>query len=87
LLAGKLGHTKCLLFTQKVDYFHNSKKDPSDLNDELLKKELSSGINWILSFIRKQESDLLVPTSSTAEELSALIKFQKTMLQVISEDK
>jgi len=85
LLASKLGRTKRLLVMQMVDYFYKSKKDPADLNDELLKKELTSGISRILSFIRRQEADLLVPIYSTVEELAALIKFQSTLTQAISE--
>ena len=64
LLSRKLGRTKRQLVMEMVDYFYRSKKDPADLNDEALKKELSSGVNRILSFIRKQETDLLVPLYS-----------------------
>ncbi|RQP13837.1 MAG: hypothetical protein EAS52_18690, partial [Parapedobacter sp.] len=64
LLAQKLGRTKRQLVVQMVDYFYKSKKDPADLNDEVLKKELANGISRILSFIRKQEGDLLVPMYS-----------------------
>src|SRR5690606_10204797 len=46
----------------------------TDLNDEVLKKELSSGINRILSFIRKQENDLLVPLYNIVDELVAMTK-------------
>ncbi|MGE8424318.1 MAG: hypothetical protein ACN6PI_15890, partial [Sphingobacterium siyangense] len=45
LLSRKLGRTKRLLVMQMVDYFYKSKKDPADLNDEILKKELSSVVN------------------------------------------
>lgn len=38
LLSRKLGRTKRLLVMQMVDYFYKSKKDPADLNDEVLKK-------------------------------------------------
>lgn len=69
LLARKLGRTKRDIVMQMVDYFYKSKKDPSDLNDEVLKKELSSGINRILSFIRKQENDLLAPMYSALDQL------------------
>lgn len=69
LLARKLGRTKREIVMQMVDYFYKSKKDPSDLNDEVLKKELSSGINRILSFIRKQENDLLAPMYSALDQL------------------
>lgn len=61
-LALKLGRTKKLLFMEMVDYFHKSKKDPKDLNDEVLKKELVNGVNRIIAFIRRQESDFLLPS-------------------------
>lgn len=34
-LALKFGRSKLELFKQMVDYFDKSKKDPSDLNDEV----------------------------------------------------
>ncbi|WP_430613148.1 BfmA/BtgA family mobilization protein [Flavobacterium sp. JP2137] len=49
------------LFTQMVDYFYRSKKDPSDVGDEVLKKDLSSGLNRIISIIKQQEKDFLLP--------------------------
>lgn len=85
LLARKLGRTKRELVIQMVDYFYKSKKDPADLHDEMLKKELSSGISRILSFIRKQEGDLLVPIYSMASELSTLAKLQGTVTKAIAE--
>lgn len=85
LLARKLGRTKRELVIQMVDYFYKSKKDPADLNDEMLKKELSSGISRILSFIRKQEGDLLVPIYSMASELSTLAKLQGKVTKAIAE--
>jgi hypothetical protein len=60
-LADKLGHSKRDLFIQMVDYFDKSKKDPGDLNDDLLKKDISQGINRIISFIKTQEKDTLAP--------------------------
>lgn len=57
----KLGRTKRLVFSQMLDYFYRSKKDPLDLNDELLKREISNGINRVLSFVKRQESDFLLP--------------------------
>lgn len=83
LLSRKLGRTKRELFMQMVDYFYKSKKDPADLNDEVLKKELSSGISRILSFIRKQEGDMLVPMYSAMEELMAIAKAQSPLLKNI----
>lgn len=83
LLARKLGRTKRELFMQMVDYFYKSKKDPADLNDEVLKKELSNGISRILSFIRKQEGDMLVPMYSAMEELMTIAKAQSPLLKDI----
>ena len=60
-LVQQLRRSKKDLFCQMVDYFYRSKKDPSDPGDELLKRELSSGINRILSFIKQQEKDFLLP--------------------------
>jgi len=45
-----------------VDYFYKSKKDPLDLNDELLKNTLLKNHNSYISFIKSQEADLLIPT-------------------------
>lgn len=68
-LALKFGRTKILFFTQMVDYFDKSKKDPSDLNDEVLKKEIASGINRIISFFRSQEKEFLLPVLTNTSQL------------------
>lgn len=60
-LSEKFDRSKKELFGQMVDYFYRSKKDPDDSEDELLKRELSTGINRIISFIRQQEKDFLLP--------------------------
>jgi len=60
-IAEKLGRSKQDLLAEMVDYFYKSKKDPADLSDELLKKELGQGINRIISFIKVQEKDVLAP--------------------------
>lgn len=73
-LSTKHGRTKRLFFIQMVDYFYKSKKDPADLNDEVLKKELSAGVNRILSFIRKQESDFLLPIFTDTGGLTIILK-------------
>lgn len=86
ILSRKLGRTKRMLVIQMVDYFYKSKKDPADLNDEVLKKELSSGVNRILSFIRKQESDLLVPIYSMSSELITMTKLLGSISKVIAKD-
>jgi hypothetical protein len=56
-----------------VDYFYKSKKDPVDLNDELLKKELGQGINRIIAFIKTQEKEALSPM------LADLAQLQRTL--------
>lgn len=56
-----LKRNKKELFCQMVEYFYRSKKDPADWSDEMLKKQLSSGINRIISFIRQQEKDFILP--------------------------
>lgn len=63
-LARSFHRSKKEFFCQMVDYFYRSKKDPSDPGDELLKRELSAGINRIISFIRQQEKDFLLPVFS-----------------------
>lgn len=84
-LARKLGRTKRDVVMQMVDYFYKSKKDPSDLNDEVLKKELSSGVSRILSFIRKQENDLLVPIYNIVDELLATTKQYGAFTKAVGE--
>lgn len=75
-LSEKLGRSKQELFGQMVDYFYKSKKDPADLNDELLKKELGQGINRIISFIKTQEKDALSPM------LADLAQLQRALSQL-----
>lgn len=73
ILSGKLGRSKKQVFAQMVDYFYRTKKDPIDLNDEMLKKEITSGISKIISFYRQQENDLLVPQYETVSNLESKI--------------
>lgn len=73
-LALKLGRPKKIVIIQMVDYFYRSKKDPLDLSDELLKKELVNGNNKIIGFIRRQESDFLLPVFTTSEALNTVAK-------------
>lgn len=68
-LALGLGRTKKLLFTQMIDYFHKSKKDPKDLNDEVLKKQIVSGVNNIIGFLRTQEEEWLRPVLANSAKL------------------
>lgn len=82
-LAKSLGCSKKELFCQMVDYFYRSKKDPADFGDEMLKKELSSGISRILSFIRQQEKDFLLPLFTDSGILKTASLKQKELLEGI----
>ena len=68
-LALKLGRTKRQLFIQMVDYFYKSKKDPADLNDELLKNTLLKNHQQYIGFIKTQENMLLVPMKSLLDRI------------------
>jgi hypothetical protein len=68
-IALKLGRTKRRVFIQMVDYFYKSKKDPMDLNDELLKNTLMKNHQQYVGFIKMQEQMLLVPIRSLMEKL------------------
>lgn len=73
-IALKLGRTKKTTVIQMVEYFYRSKKDPLDLNDELLKKELVNGNNRIIGFFKTQEKDFLLPIFSDAGTLVTIAK-------------
>ena len=66
-LAVKCGMTKLDFFNCMVDYFYKSKKDPRDLNDEMLKTELNKKTNNIAGFIKTQEQELLIPIKKDTE--------------------
>lgn len=68
-IALKLGRTKRLLFIQMVDYFYKSKKDPLDLNDELLKNTLLKNHQQYIGFIKTQEQMLLVPMKALMDRI------------------
>jgi len=54
-----------------VDYFYKSKKDPRDLNDELLKNAINKKTDNIVAFIRTQEQELLIPMKKDSERMIA----------------
>jgi len=68
-LALKTGLTKLAFFIAMVDYFYKSKKDPRDLNDELLKKELVKRTDTIIAFIKVMEEELLRPLKKDGEKI------------------
>jgi hypothetical protein len=68
-IALKLGRTKRQVFIQMVDYFYKSKKDPVDLNDELLKNTLLKNHQQYIGFIKTQENMLLVPIKTLMDRI------------------
>ena len=68
-VALKSGLTKLDFFIAMVDYFYKSKKDPRDLNDEVLKKELNKKTDNIVGFIKTQEEELLRPIKKDGERM------------------
>lgn len=68
-LALKHGKSKFQFFNQMVDYFHSTKKDPADINDELLKRTLSRNHDAYTSFIKTQEKVLLIPMHQSVERM------------------
>ncbi|WPU92484.1 BfmA/BtgA family mobilization protein [Mucilaginibacter sabulilitoris] len=69
-IALKLGRTKRQVFIQMIDYFYKSKKDPLDLNDELLKNTLMKNHQQYIGFIRSQENMLLIPIKTEMDRVS-----------------
>ncbi|MDN3551016.1 BfmA/BtgA family mobilization protein [Mucilaginibacter aquaedulcis] len=69
-IALKLGRTKRQVFIQMVDYFYKSKKDPMDLNDELLKNALMKNHQQYIGFIKAQETMLLIPLKTEMDRVS-----------------
>ncbi|OOQ57882.1 BfmA/BtgA family mobilization protein [Mucilaginibacter pedocola] len=70
-IANKSGLTKLAFFLHMVDYFYKSKKDPRDLNDELLKNAINRKTDNIVAFIKTQEQELLIPVKKDTERMIA----------------
>lgn len=81
-IALKLGRPKRLVFAQMVDYFHRSKKDPLDVNDELLKNTLLKQHKDYIGFIRTQENDLLIPIK---REVDRMTRSQKNIVDFFND--
>ena len=73
-IAQKLGRSKRLVFSQMIDYFYRSKKDPTDLNDELLKTTILKGQKDYIGFIRTQETELLIPIKRDTNAMMVVLK-------------
>jgi len=85
-IALKLGRPKRQIFSQMLDYFYRSKKDPLDLNDELLKNTILKGQKEYIGFIRMQEKDLLIPIRRDGLRMAESLKeirecFDRQILQ------
>jgi len=81
-LADKCGLTKLDFFIAMVEYFYKSKKDPRDLNDEMLKTELMKRTDVIVSFQKVMERDLLIPLKKDGEKI---IKVQTNIVALFNE--
>jgi len=68
-LADQAGRTKREFFIQMVEYFHRTKKDPKDINDELLKKTLVKNHDTYIRFIRSQEEKVLIPVKVEVDRM------------------
>lgn len=73
-IALKLGRSKRQVFSQMLDYFYRSKKDPIDLNDELLKNTILKGQKEYIGFIRTQEAELLIPIKRDSARMVEAMK-------------
>lgn len=81
-IALKLGRSNRQVFAQMVDYFYRSKKDPLDINDELLKNTLVKQHKDYVGFIKTQESDLLIPIK---REVDRMILNQKHIVDFFND--
>lgn len=81
-LAQSLGISKRLLFERMIDYFYRTKKDPIDLNDELLKQSIHKSHKAYTSFIKTQENLLLIPMK---ESMDKMIANQKDIVRYFNE--
>jgi hypothetical protein len=68
-LCEKLGRNQVEVFIAMVDYFYRTKKDPADINDELLKNALAKNHNTYIRFIRSQEDNLLIPVKESVDKM------------------
>jgi len=70
-LAEKFGLSKFQFFNKMVEYFHRTKKDPSDINDEVLKNTLIKNHDTYIRFIRAQEERILIPIKTEVDRMIA----------------
>lgn len=70
-LTKKFGRGKLQLFSQMVEYFHRTGKDPADINDEVLKNTLVKNHDTYIRFIRAQEEKMLIPIKTEVDRMVA----------------
>ena len=68
-ICEKLGRNQVELFVAMVDYFYRTKKDPADINDELLKNALAKNHQTYIRFIRSKEDNLLIPVKESVDRM------------------
>lgn len=76
-LALKLGRPKRQVFLQMVEYFYRTKKDPLDINDDMLRATITRQYKDYVGFIKTQENELLIPTK---REMGRMIDSQKKVI-------
>jgi hypothetical protein len=69
--ADSFGLSKFQFFNQMVEYFYRTKKDPADINDEILKKTLAKNHDTYIRFIRAQEEKILIPVKVELDRMVA----------------
>jgi len=68
-LANRAGCTKRDFFIRMVEYFYKTRKDPTDISDELLKTTLVKNHDTYIRFIRAQEEKILIPVKLDIERM------------------
>lgn len=68
-LAQKFKLSKFQFFNKMVEYFHHTKKDPADINDEVLKTTLVKNHDTYVRFIRAQEEKVLIPVKTEVDRM------------------
>ncbi|MBC6112797.1 BfmA/BtgA family mobilization protein [Pedobacter fastidiosus] len=81
-IALELGLSKRALFIKMVEYFYRTKKDPTDVSDDLLKNSFAKSHKTYTSFIKTQEQLLLIPMK---EAMDKMISNQKDIVKYFNE--
>ena len=71
-LATKWDRPLWKLFHQMVTYFDKTGYDPSQQEEKEVRKELDKFRSTIISFIRKQEKDIIIPLAGKIDSILAI---------------